>query len=219
MKIDVVARPSYAMAVIDLDATEAVAVEAGSMVAMRGVEVQTRLATGFFFALARRVFGGESMFLNTYTAGDTGGQVYVAPGLVGDIIHRKMDGGTIYVQAGSFLASSPEIELKLKWAGLRMLFGSEGAFFLRCTGVGDLLFNAYGGIEEVPIDGKYTVDTGHIVAYEGDLTSKLRGVGGISSTLFSGEGLVMDLEGQGKVWIQTRSLGALVSWLTPMLPG
>jgi uncharacterized protein (TIGR00266 family) len=218
MKIEVVARPSYAMAVVGLENGETLAVEAGSMVAMRGVEVQTKLATGLLFALTRRLFGGESMFLNRFTATGGAGQVWIAPALVGDIVHHRLQGGEVLVEGGSFLASSTDVNVRLKWGGLRMIFGREGAFFLRCSGAGDLLFNAYGGVEEIDVDGAYTVDTGHVVAFQSSLSARLHRVGGWKSTLFSGEGLVLTFEGHGKLWIQTRSLSALVGWLRPMLP-
>jgi hypothetical protein len=34
----------------------------------------------------------------------------------------------------------------------------------------------------------------------------------------SGEGFVMDIQGPGRVWTQTRNAGALVDWLTTVLP-
>jgi uncharacterized protein (TIGR00266 family) len=218
MKIELVARPSYAMAVARLEPGETLSVEAGSMVAMRGVEVDTRLATGIFLALVRKLFGGESMFLNHYKAGSGGGEVYVAPALVGDIVQHTLTGGEVLVQGSSFLGSTPGVSVTVVWAGLRMLFGKEGAFFLRCAGRGELLINAYGGIELIEVDGMYTVDTGHVVAYEPSLKPRIRRVGGLKATLFSGEGLVMDFQGRGRLWIQTRSLSALVGWISPMLP-
>ena len=62
------------------------------------------------------------------------------------------------------------------------------------------------------------VDTGHVVAWEGDLRYAIRRAGGLKSTLFSGEGLVLEFTGQGTVWLQTRNLGAFLSWITPFLP-
>jgi hypothetical protein len=41
----------------------------------------------------------------------------------------------------------------------------------------------------------------------------VRRVGGLKSTLFSGEGLVCDFEGPGTVRVQSRSIDALLSWL------
>lgn len=64
----------------------------------------------------------------------------------------------------------------------------------------------------------YTVDTGHLVAFTEKMGFKVRRVGGLKSTLFSGEGLVVDLTGPGRVLLQTRSTDAFLSWLIPKLP-
>ena len=65
---------------------------------------------------------------------------------------------------------------------------------------------------------KYTVDTGHLVAFSANIGFQVRKVGGLKSTLFSGEGLVVDLTGPGRVLMQTRSTDAFLSWLIPKLP-
>jgi uncharacterized protein (AIM24 family) len=65
---------------------------------------------------------------------------------------------------------------------------------------------------------RYTVDTGHIVAFEESARFDVERVGGLKSTLFSGEGLVCTFTGPGKVWLQTRSQDALLAWLIPKLP-
>jgi len=96
--------------------------------------------------------------------------------------------------------------------------GGEGLFLLSATGAGDLFINAYGGIREIDLNGSFIVDTGHIVAFEDSLTFNVKKVGSWKSTLFSGEGLVCEFSGKGKLWIQTRNLSALVAWLRPMLP-
>jgi uncharacterized protein (AIM24 family) len=64
----------------------------------------------------------------------------------------------------------------------------------------------------------YTVDTGHLVAFSDKLSFNVRRIGGLKSTLFSGEGLVVDLTGPGKFWMQTRSEDAFLTWLIPKLP-
>jgi uncharacterized protein (AIM24 family) len=65
---------------------------------------------------------------------------------------------------------------------------------------------------------RYTVDSGHIVAFPESMTYHLRRVGGWKSTLFSGEGIVVDLTGPGDVYLQTRSQDAFLSWLVPLIP-
>jgi uncharacterized protein (TIGR00266 family) len=232
MQHQILYKPSYAMAVVTLQAGEFIDVEAGSMVAMtHGMKIKTMLngnASGFFgkiwnffVALARKFLGGETMMINRYSPPEgQPGQIYVAPSVSGDIIqHRVQAGKNIIIQSSSYLASIGNVKVKLKWGGLRALFGGEGAFFLEAWGDGELWVNSYGAIYEIDVNGSYVVDTGHIVAFEDTLQFKIKKVGGWKSTLFSGEGLVCNFEGQGKLWIQTRNLGQLAAWLTPMLPG
>jgi len=65
---------------------------------------------------------------------------------------------------------------------------------------------------------RYTVDTGHIVGFDGSIQFNVRGMGNFKSTLLSGEGLVCELTGPGRVLMQTRSEEAFINWLVPKLP-
>ena len=85
------------------------------------------------------------------------------------------------------------------------------------TDGGDLFFNCYGALVEKEVNGELIVDTGHLVAWEPSLTYRIRGMGGIKQTLFSGEGLTMEFSGTGKVYLQTRYLNETAGWLTPYL--
>ncbi len=232
MKQQIEFSPAYAMSTIDLDPGESVTVEAGSMVGMSdGLDINTTIGGnrsgffGMFFnflgALVRKLLGGESFFLNTYTPGKgQPGQIMVAPALSGDIIHYNMDGENAFIiQASSYLASSGDINIKTKFGGLKSFFSGEGAFWLHATGKGDLWVNCYGAIHEIKVDGKYTVDTGHIVAFDDTLDYKIKGAGGLKSTLLSGEGLVCEFKGKGKLFIQSRNLNAMVGWISSRLPG
>ncbi|MCO4763016.1 MAG: TIGR00266 family protein [Myxococcales bacterium] len=225
--------PAFAWLRVGLAPGETIQAEAGAMVRRDvGIEMDTHLNAGhragffrkimaFFVALVRKMLGGETLFVNDFTApGSTsGGEVVLAPALSGQIVHHKMDGSKkLVVQAGSYLASTGTVDTKLRWGGLRMLLSREGLFLLECTGEGDLFITSYGDIIPVQIDGEYIVDTGHMVAYEGNLTFKVGSAGGGFKGLFlSGEGLVMTFQGTGTVYLQSRNLGGLVSWLTPML--
>lgn len=224
--------PAYAMATVDLADGENVTVEAGSMVGMSdGMEIKTHIGgnkSGFFGALLnfllafiRKFLGGETLFVNTYTppAGQSG-QVLVAPALSGDIVHYQLDGArTLMVQGSSYLASSGDVVVKTKFGGLKSLFSGEGAFWLQCSGTGDLWVNCYGAIHQIDVEGSYIVDTGHIVAFDDSLDYKIKGSGGLKSTLLSGEGLTCHFEGHGKLFIQSRNLGGMIAWITPRLRG
>ncbi len=232
MQIEVEARPSYGMATVTLNKGDKITAESSSMVAMSsGLGIETHFngagGGGFgdwvqaaFTGLVRRFMAGETMFVNTFTGTKDGQQVMLAPSMVGDVEHIVLDGQRkIVVQASSYLASGKGITIDLIWGGFAMLFGGEGAFFLQCKGTGDLLINAYGGIEKLEIDGGYIVDSGHVVAWEGDLKYSIRKAGGWKSAMLSGEGLVLEFKGKGTLWMQTRNLSAFVGWISPFLPG
>lgn len=222
--------PAFAWLRVGLEPGERIVAEAGAMVRQStALEVETRLnasrkagllgvVVAFFVALIRRFLGGETMFVNEFW-GPRGGEVVLAPKLSGQIMQKTLDGArTLFVQRGGYLASSSGIDTRVRFGGLRTLFGGEGLVLLQCSGQGDVFVNSYGGITEVAVDGKFVVDTGHVVAFDGALDFRVRGIGGAKSFLFSGEGLVCEFEGRGTVYVQSRNLKALVSWLTPLLP-
>ena len=112
------------------------------------------------------------------------------------------------------------MEINASWGGAKGFFGSGGLILLKASGSGSLILSSYGAIHEMSLaaDQKFTVDTGHIVAFSEGLGFQVRQVGGLKSTLLSGEGLVVDLTGPGRLLMQTRSTDALLSWLIPLLP-
>jgi uncharacterized protein (TIGR00266 family) len=222
--------PAFAWLRVRLEPQERIVAEAGAMVRRStALEIETRLnasrkagflgmLVAFFVALMRKLFGGETMFVNEFW-GPQGGEVVLAPKLSGHILRKSLDGTrTLFVQSGGYLASTADIDTQLRFGGLRTLFGGEGLVLLQCSGKGDVFVNSYGGITEVPVDGQFVVDTGHIVAFDGALDFRVRSIGGAKSFLFSGEGLVCEFRGRGTLYIQSRNLKALVSWVTPLLP-
>lgn len=213
-------RPSFALLTVGLDAGESLRAEAGAMVSHSdGIEVETAANGGILGSLKRSVMGGESFFQNTFTATQDG-HVTLAPPLPGDVVAHELEDETFYVQSGSYLASDPAIALDTEFGGARTFFGGEGLFLLKLTGSGPTFLSSYGAIHAVDLDAdeSYTVDTGHIVAFEGGVDFEVSRVGGLKSTLFSGEGLVATFQGPGRVWLQTRSEDAFLAWLIPQLP-
>ena len=112
-------------------------------------------------------------------------------------MQRTLNGDSFMLTGGSFMACTPGVELSTKFGGGRALFSGEGLFLMECSGRGELFFNAYGSIIERKIDGSFIVDTSHVVAWEPSLSYSIQGMGGIKSTLLSGEGLVMKFSGVG----------------------
>jgi uncharacterized protein (TIGR00266 family) len=221
VKVEIQYRPSYALAVVTLEANESLQAEAGAMVSMSpGVAIDTGAKGGIMSALKRSVLGGESFFMNTYRAPANGGQMSLAPALPGDMAVLEVRDEPLMVQSGSYVASSEGVNIDTKWSGAQTFFAREGLIMLKCTGSGTLVLSSYGAIHEMELaqGQSHTVDTGHLVAFTEGMGFKVRTVGGMKSTLFSGEGLVVDLTGPGKVLMQTRSDDAFLSWLIPRLP-
>jgi uncharacterized protein (TIGR00266 family) len=222
--------PSFAMLRVDVMPGQTLVAEAGAMVARQShVDMEVKMNAGgnagffqvikaFFIALIRKVVGGETFFVNHFTAPQQG-SVWIAPVLSGQVSHRAMKGETITLSTGAYVASAGDIQMKLKFGGFKSLLAKEGAFFLEISGHGDLFFNSYGGIHAVDVNGPFMVDNGHLVGFEGNLQMSIKSAGGgMMGFMASGEGLVVQFEGQGRVYIQSRNLGSLVGWLTPLLP-
>ena len=222
MRHEVKYRPSYALALIDLEPGESIQAEAGAMVSMSStIEMQTSTRGGMLSGLKRSVLGGESFFINTFRAAQGEGQVTVAPPLPGDIVALDLTGATtLLVQSGSFLAATEGVEVDTKWGGAKSFFSGEGLFLLRCTGQGTIWISSYGAIHEIDlaVGEPYVVDTGHMVAFDDSVGYDVGRSGGWKSTLFSGEGLVVRLTGPGRFYMQTRSADSFLSWLIPKLP-
>jgi len=211
-------KPDYASLHLQLDEGDQVVTESGAMMAMdRGLEMETNAKGGVMGAL-KRAAGGESLFLNTYTSTGPGQRLDLGPNTPGDIEHRELLGDALMVQSGSYMASTPGVEVDTKWGGAKTFFGGEGLFMLKCSGKGHLWFSSYGAIHTVDVSETYVVDTSHIVAFEDTLTFHVKKVGGLKSLFFSGEGLVCEFSGSGKLYLQTRSASALAGFLHPFRP-
>ena len=171
--------------------------------------------------LKRAALGGESFFMNTFTATPPGDQIGLAAPLPGDIAHWPLTGQTVYLQSVAYLASALGIEVDTSWGGAKTFFSSEGLFVLKVSGTGDLLVSAYGAIHAIDLAAgqSYVVDTGHMVGWsEGVTYAVSKAGGGWKQTLLGGEGLVCTLTGPGRIYLQTRSTTDFINWLVPKLP-
>ena len=221
MQFELKHQPAYSLAVVTLSANEDIKVEPGAMVSHSGgVTVETKSEGGLFGGLKRMV-GGESFFQNTYSAPSNGGEITVAPALPGDMrVIEVQDGREMLLQSGAFIACELSVNFDSKWGGSKGFFGSGSLILLRVSGNGKMLIGCYGAIEERVLGSgeTYTVDTGHIVGFDATMQFATRRVGGWKSTILSGEGLVCDLTGPGRVLMQSRSEEAFLGWLMPHLP-
>lgn len=222
--------PSFAMLRVDLAPGQTLVAEAGAMVARNqhvqmAVKLNASPSAGFLatlkallIAFIRKFIGGETFIVNHFSAAQAG-RVWLAPAMSGHVAHRRMNGEKLILSTGAYLAHVGDLDIKMKFGGLKGILAKEGAFWLEVSGVGDLWFTSYGGIEAVDIREPFMIDNGHIVGYEGNLNMTVkRPGGGMMGLIASGEGLVCEFTGQGRVYLQSRNLSSLVSWLSPLLP-
>ena len=222
MDVTIRHNPSFGVARCALAPNESMRAEAGAMMATSGaIAVESKAQGGFMKSLARSALGGESFFMTTFTAQGDAGWVDCAARLPGDVTTIEMTGAPLNISSHAFLCSSSTVDIDTKWGGFKNLFGGEGGFLIHATGQGHAVVSTYGAIELVTLaEGEVLVlDSGHMAAFDPDLAYTTRKVTkGIMQTLKSGEGLVFEFTGPGRVWTQSRNTQELVGWLTAVLP-
>ena len=230
MEIESEYGPAFTMMTVTLAPGEQIKVEPGAMVAQsEGLEMKTGMGSGggfggFMKSMMKSAFGGESFFVNTYTAGPSGGWISLAPSSPGDIETFDLDPGqSFYMQGGAFMASTINVDTSTKFQGAKSLFSREGAFFLRAEAAdvpGSVFFTSYGAMKEIEVtpDKPIKIDNGHVVAFSEGLNYQISKVKGLGSFFFGGEGFTLDFHGSGSVWIQTRNIESLANQLIPFMP-
>jgi uncharacterized protein (TIGR00266 family) len=222
MNINVLYRPAMSMAQVQLGPNEQITAESGAMVGMStNVQMQTGMKGGMGKAIGR-MFGGESFFQNTFTAQGAPGEVLLAHGLPGDIATVEVPQTGLYIQSSSYIATTPAVNVETQLGNFKTFFGGEGLFVLKATASGPgqpVIIGAFGGIHEIQCDGNLVIDNGHLVAWETTLNYKMvKSAKGFMASFLSGEGLVFQFEGQGRIWIQTRNPSEFGTKVGRMLP-
>lgn len=224
MNVEILARPSNAAAKVSLSGGESCVAEGGAMIAMSGdMDVKTHVnkgeqgVMGALKGMARKL-AGEGIFLNHFTAASGGGEVYLSTSLPGDMEVIELSGRTLQVQNGAFVAHSDGVQMQINWGGLKNVFSGENLIWLKLSGSGTVVVNAFGAIYPVDVDGEYIVDTGNIVAYEDTLEFSIGKAGKSWISAFAGgEGLVCRFKGTGRVWCQSHADRHFGAKLTPHL--
>lgn len=216
--------PAYALLRLNLKPNQTAIVEASAMAAMDScIDMQTKVKGGLMKGF-QRMLGGESLFMNEFTAQGRPGELYISPNVPGDIQHYRLQPNCgLMIQSSGFVASGTEVQVDSQFQGMRGFFSGESLFLLRVTGQGDVWFSSYGGIVEIPLDGDYVVDTGYIVAFEEHLDYNVEMLGGLSfkglrTGILGGEGLVCRFRGQGRLWVQSRNLFPLLNFFNTFRP-
>jgi uncharacterized protein (TIGR00266 family) len=223
MKVEFVHKPSNTAAKLTLDSGETITSEAGSMIAMSGdmsitTTTHKKNSSGGILGAFKRLLAGESFFLNEFTAGSKGGELYLSTSLAGDMNEFETKGETLIVQASSFVACEEGVKLDVGWQGFKNLLSGESFFWLKLSGNGKYILNTFGMMYHIDIDGEYIVDTGHIVAFSETLNFTIsKSSRSIIGSFLSGEGFVCRFRGKGRIWCQSHNPNSFGKELGPYL--
>ncbi|BAQ65836.1 TIGR00266 family protein [Geminocystis sp. NIES-3709] len=217
MKYKIEYRPAFATIFVTLEPGERIIAEAGAMVSMDAdVFMSTQFSGGLIPALMRKFFGGESLFVNVFHNKTRQPlNVVLSQSVIGDIEVLKLEGKTVCLQPGAYIAHAGGAKMGVRWAGFASWFAGEGLFKLQFSGKGRVLFGSYGGITKKEISGEFIVDNSHLVAYDSSIQMNIALSGNILASLTSGEGFVNKLKGRGTIYLQSRSVSGLVGFLRP----
>jgi uncharacterized protein (TIGR00266 family) len=123
------------------------------------------------------------------------------------------------LQDTAYLAHHGDVTLDVAWRGFRGWLTNRELVWLRARGTGGIWVTVFGGIEQVEISAgeKAIVDNFNFIAMEEGVSYEIRKFGGLKSFLFGGEGIVAEIHGPARLWLQTRHIAAFADYLLPIL--
>lgn len=214
---------NFPVAICQLDANESIMTEGGAMSWMSpNMSMQTN-GNGLGKMIGR-IFSGEKMFQNKYTAVGTAGEIAFASKFPGDIMALDISPDNEYViQKSAYLASEPGVELSVFFQKRISsgFFGGEGFIMQRLSGNGTAFVEIDGLAVKYQLQSgqKIIVDTGHVVLMSATCSMDVQTVKGVKNVLFGGEGLFNTVvTGPGEVVLQTMPTVKLAQALMPYLP-
>ena len=210
--------------ICELEAGETLITEGGAMSWMSpNIRMETTSNGGVGKALGR-MFSGEKLFQNRYTAVGGGGMIAFASSFPGSIRAFEIGpGNELICQKGVFLAGEESVDLSVylnKKLG-KGLFGGEGFIMQKLSGRGTVFGEFDGHIVEYELAAgqQIIIDTGHLAAMSATCKMDIQMVQGAKNVLFGGEGLFNTVvTGPGHVWIQTMPLANVAVVLRPYIP-
>lgn len=203
---------------------ESVITERGSMCWM---SPNMKMETGSKGGLGKafdRMFAGEALFQNRYTAMGGNGMIAFASSFPGDIRAFEIrPGRELIVQKSGFLAAEESVDLSVHFqkklgAGF---FGGEGFIMQRLSGEGTAFLEFDGHVVEYELmpGQSIIVDTGYLAAMDATCTMEIQTVSGVKNALFGGEGFFNTvITGPGRVYLQSMPVYAVAGAIRPYIP-
>lgn len=215
---------NFPVLVCDLEPNETMITEGGAMSWMSpNMQMQTT-SNGGIGKVFGRMFSGEALFQNKYTAKNGVGMIAFASSFPGDIIPLEVGAGKEYIcQKSAFLASTEGVELSIHFkkklgAGF---FGGEGFIMQKISGNGLAFIEVDGSTEKYTLAAgqQIVVDTGHLVMMSSTCSMDIQTVKGAKNIFFGGEGLFNTVvTGPGDVMLQTMPVSKLAASIATYIP-
>ena len=207
-----------------LEGGESMITERGSMSWMSpNMKMETTSNGGIGKALGR-MFAGEALFQNRYTATGGNGMIAFASSFPGQIRPWEIGPGReVIVQKSGFLAAEESVELSVffqKKLGVG-LFGGEGFIMQRLSGQGTAFLEFDGHVVEYNLQPgqQIVIDTGYLAAMDATCNMEIKSVPGLKNMVFGGEGLFNTvITGPGRVWLQTMPLSGVAAEILKFMP-
>ena len=209
--------------ICNLDGGESVICESGAMSWMTpNMEMET--SGGGASKKFGRMFSGESMFQNRYTAKGGSGMIAFASKFAGDIraVEITRDAPVI-CQKGAFLASSEGVELSIAYQQKMStgFFGGEGFIMQKLSGEGMAFLEIDGSTVEYNLERgqQMLIDTGYLAMMDATVTMEIQKIKGLKNAMFGGEGMFNTLvTGPGRVVLQTMPISGFAAFIASLLP-
>ena len=210
--------------ICQLGSGEAMITERGSMSWMSpNMQMETSTNGGLGKALGR-MFSGDSLFQNRYTAQGGPGMIAFASSFPGSIRAFQIGPGReLVVQKSGFLASEESVQLSIffqKKLGSG-LFGGEGFILQKLSGSGVAFTEFDGHVVEYDLapGQSIVVDTGYLAAMEATCSMDIQTVPGVKNMVFGGEGIFNTvITGPGRIYLQTMPIPQVAGVLRPFMP-
>ncbi len=210
--------------ICELDGGEKMITEGGGMSWMSPNMLMETTTNGGVGKALGRMFSGEKMFQNIYTAQGGPGMIAFASSFPGSIRPFHISPGQEMIfQKSAFLAGEMSVQLSVFFnkklgAGL---FGGEGFIMQKISGQGTVFAEFDGHVVEYELKPgqQIVVDTGHLAAMTASCSMEIKSVPGVKNMLFGGEGVFNTvISGPGKVWLQTMPISNVAGALRPYIP-
>lgn len=223
MKYQIVGEP-LPVVICSVEAGETLISESGAMSWMSpNMKMETTSNGGLGKALGR-MFSGDSLFQNKYTAQGGSGQIAFASSFPGSIKAFSIEPGReMVVQKSAFLASESGVDLSIffqKKLGAGF-FGGEGFIMQKLSGHGTAFVEIDGHAVEYNLTAgqSIVIDTGYLAAMDATCSMEIVSVPGVKNMLLGGEGIFNTVvKGPGKIILQTMPVNAVAGAIRPFIP-